>query len=327
MGCGLFRNKRVYLNKTGTCIFLFFLLLGTSGLSCSSRAEEERDLAGKAVFGTWRGEGPGALAVLERGTLKLFFEKGIYPRWSTTGRYIATSGDDKGLKILNSDGEFIKAIPIKAKDINRWDWLGTDEHLVVAEMTGSPDRDQHVYNLVKYNIRTDHRAQLTQLSRLNTITTVDVSPDGKKITFTRFWEDLPGPNMNIYLLDLDTMEEIEIDTRSSDPRFSQDGSKIVYDKLIVDDQGRPSIFGSHIMIYDVKTGEKKPIVDRPMSGKSFNLSRDGKTLIFSDDESLLKLDVPTGKVTRLLDRPLVKGSKRHYVKDRDPDWFVPESNL
>ncbi len=270
-----------------------------------------------------RGPDTYTLAVLENGKTTTLPVSGIWPRWSPSGKYILTT-DREGLFIVDIHGNVTHRIKIK-NNIAYWGWFGSDNKILVSEMTEHPGQDQHIYNLVCYDMVTGERRIITSYERLNTISEISVSPDGTQVTFARYWENVPGPNMNIYLLDLETKEEIEIDTRCTGPRFSQDGSKIIYDKLILDEKGHASPLGSHIMIYDIKTGTKKPIVGRPLSGNHFNLSKDGKTLIFSDDFSLFRLNVETGELIRMLDRPVYR--KRvgtvEYIRDRYPDWINP----
>lgn len=67
-----------------------------------------------------------------------------------------------------------------------------------------------------------------------------VSPDGRSILFTSFWEEFP--DVGLYRLDLETLQvqnlsalNREIAARDSDPRWSNDGSMIVFANSLSDD--------------------------------------------------------------------------------------------
>jgi len=67
-----------------------------------------------------------------------------------------------------------------------------------------------------------------------------VSPDGRSILFTSFWDEFP--DVGLYKLDLETLQvqnlsalNREIAARDSDPRWSNDGSMIVFANSLSDD--------------------------------------------------------------------------------------------
>lgn len=67
-----------------------------------------------------------------------------------------------------------------------------------------------------------------------------VSPDGRSILFTSFWEEFP--DVGLYRLDLETLQvqnlsalNREIAARDSDPRWSNDGSMIVFANSLSDE--------------------------------------------------------------------------------------------
>jgi Tol biopolymer transport system component len=110
-----------------------------------------------------------------------------------------------------------------------------------------------------------------------------LSPDGRSILFTSFWDEFP--DVGLYLLDLETLQvknlssvNREIAARDSDPRWSDDGSMIVFANSLSDELVDQA---TQIMVMKADGTERKWVTADPYFNTDPSLSRDNRLVAIS----------------------------------------------
>src|SRR5467141_4791861 len=121
------------------------------------------------------------------------------------------------------------------------------------------------------------------LSRLRSVGSVAVSPDGHRVAYTIVMRDRPGrPYGQLWIMDLGTQKSVRVGGQkdaAGGPLWSPDGKSLAFEGSIADKSGLfvARADGSDITFLAFVNGTNSPL---PGTGKEFSWSPDGKQLAF-----------------------------------------------
>jgi dipeptidyl aminopeptidase/acylaminoacyl peptidase len=149
----------------------------------------------------------------------------------------------------------------------------------------------------------------SDISRLRSVGSVELSPDGHRIAYTIVMRDLPGrPYGQLWIMDLGTQKSARVGGEkdaAGGPLWSPDGKSLAFEGRIADKSGLfvARADGSDVVFLASTNGTNSPL---PGTGKEFTWSPDGKQLAFISSTPGKETAEATGDpmvITRYLYKP------------------------
>jgi dipeptidyl aminopeptidase/acylaminoacyl peptidase len=168
----------------------------------------------------------------------------------------------------------------------------------------------------------------SDLSRLRSVGSVELSPDGRRIAYSMIMRDRPGrPYGQLWIMDLATQKSVRVGSEKDSgggPQWSPDGKWLAFqghqnekDGLFV---ARPD--GSEVTFLTSPNGTNSPL---PGTGKDFTWSPDGKQVAFISSTPGAEAAEASGDpmvITRYLYKPDAGEGMTHFNDNQRLHIFV-----
>ena len=216
----------------------------------------------------------------EKRKVKALYKDFYWPRWSRDGKtVIAVTGKHNENEITLINMESFQLTKVKTPHyIKGPSWFPDNEKIAFISYD-EQEKERTSRNIYIYDLKTGEETQMTFFEEIHeSMNSVDVSSDGKKIVFDRS----PGVGRDgdwwLYLLDIETKAVEKLVKYGAHARWSPDEKKVVYKGNYYEPRKQEE--RSEILIYDFETNEVKPVTYSETFKMDPCWSPDGKQILF-----------------------------------------------